>query len=102
MPIKPYLQLVRGERGRTRPEFFEGVPLAGKILVFAAAVVTYFAVSALFTWLLPTSVTQDFLGEVIPRMPAVVSAALVFVTGERFLAHPAETTEHPAEGAGSR
>lgn len=101
MPIKSSARLVRGEREHSRPEFFEGVPAVGKVLVFAAAVVTYFAVSALFTWLLPNAVTQDFLGEVIPRLLAVVSAALMFVAGERFLAHTVKATEHPAEGAGS-
>lgn len=101
MPMKSHVQLVRGEREHARPEFFEGVPAVGKVLVFAAAVVTYFAVSALFTWLLPNAVTQDFLGEVIPRLLAVVSAALMFVAGERFLAHTVKATEHPAEGAGS-
>lgn len=101
MPIKSFVGLVRGERDHSRPEFFEGVATPARILVFVAAVVAYFSVSALCTWLLPDVITRDLLGEVIPRIIAVASAALVFMTSERLLAHTVEATEHPSGGAGS-
>lgn len=100
MPISSYGRLLRGEDGHSHLEFFEGVPTAARILVFAVAVGSYFAVLGLLTWLLPNVMTQGILGEVIPRILAVAAAALVFMSSERLMAREAQTTERPAEEAG--
>lgn len=100
MPISSYGRLLRGEDGHSHLEFFEGVPTAARILVFAVAVGSYFAVLGLLTWLLPDVMTQGILGEVIPRILAVAAAALVFMSSERLMAREAQTTERPAEEAG--
>lgn len=100
MPISSYGRLLRGEHGHSHLEFFEGAPTAARILVFAVAVGSYFAVLGLLTWLLPDVMTQGILGEVIPRILAVAAAALVLMSSERLLAREAQTTERPAEEAG--